>query len=89
MIHDTILAPFLPDEDIPFCFISYAHKDRGLVFPIIKQLYENGWGMWYDEGLEIGSAYYTSLENHIRECTLFLLYHPIPGYPQALQDPGV
>lgn len=74
MIHDTILAPFSPDEDIPYCFISYAHKDRDLVFPIIKQLYENGWGMWYDEGLEIGSEYYTSLENHIKGCTLFLLF---------------
>lgn len=35
------------------------------VFLIIKGLYESGWGMWYDEGLGLGSEYYTALENRI------------------------
>lgn len=32
----NISAPFSADEEKPFIFISYAHADRELVFPIIK-----------------------------------------------------
>ena len=71
---ETIYAPFKPDEEAPYIFISYSHKDRDRVFPIIKRLYEKGWNVWYDEGLEITENYYTSLSRHIKNCTVFLLF---------------
>ena len=70
----TICAPFVPDEEYPYIFVSYAHADRDLVFPIIKRIYENGWRVWYDEGLELGNDYYGSLKKHIFECAVFLLF---------------
>lgn len=69
-----ISAPFSADEEKPFIFISYAHADRELVFPIIKNIYEKGWYVWYDEGLEIGDNYYQTLREHISNCSLFLLF---------------
>lgn len=71
---NIIAAPFSADEEKPFIFISYAHADRELVFPIIKNIYEKGWYVWYDEGLEIGDNYYQTLQEHISNCSLFLLF---------------
>lgn len=74
---NNIVAPFPADEEKPFIFISYAHADREYVFPIIKNIYEKGWYVWYDEGLEIGDNYYQTLQEHISNCSLFLFLHPI------------
>lgn len=73
-MNDTIVTPFIPDEDSPYIFVSYAHADKKIVFPIIKRLYEQGWHIWYDEGLELGEDYYGSLKKHIKNCDLFLLF---------------
>lgn len=42
----NISAPFSADEEKPFIFISYAHADRELVFPIIKNIYQKGCNVW-------------------------------------------
>lgn len=67
-------APFIPDEVKPYIFISYAHLDRDRVFPIITDLYESGYHIWYDEGLELGEDYYMQLEQHIKNCVVVLLF---------------
>ena len=38
----------------PFVFISYAHKDKELVLPIIQGLQDRGFRVWYDQGIEVG-----------------------------------
>ncbi len=73
-IYETVNAPFEADEEDPYIFISYAHKSRNEVFPVIKRLYEKGWRIWYDEGLVIGDDYYSSLKRHIENCAAFLLF---------------
>ncbi len=69
-----LTSPFLADEEKPFIFISYSHKDRDTVLPILKKLYESGWKIWYDEGLTIGDRYDETLEEHVRNCSAFLLF---------------
>lgn len=71
---EKLSAPFLADEEKPFIFISYSHKDRDTILPIIKTLYESGWKIWYDEGLTIGDRYDETLEAHVKNCTAFLLF---------------
>lgn len=39
----------------PYVFISYAHKDADIVYPLITQLQQGGLRIWYDEGIEVGS----------------------------------
>jgi hypothetical protein len=65
--------PFEADE-ADFAFISYAHDDSHLVYPLIKSLYEQGWNQWYDEGIRISERYLTSIAVHIRDCSAFLLF---------------
>lgn len=71
---EKLSSPFLADEDKPYIFISYSHKDRDSVLRIIKDLYESGWKIWYDEGLTIGDSYDRTLESHVRNCAAFLLF---------------
>ena len=71
---ERLASPFLADEEDPYIFISYSHKDRDTVLNSIKPLYESGWKIWYDEGLTIGDRYDETLDIHIRNCAAFLLY---------------
>ena len=72
--YEKLASPFLADEEKPYIFISYSHRDRDTVLPIIKELYESGWKIWYDEGLTIGDRYDETLETRVRKCTAFLLF---------------
>lgn len=56
----------------PFIFISYAHADRDIVFPIIELLQNNGYHVWYDEGLQYGNDWRDELEERIRCCHSFI-----------------
>lgn len=69
-----LASPFESDEEQPFVFISYSHKDREPVLKVIKNLYESGWRIWYDEGLTIGDSYDKTLEEHVKNCSAFLLF---------------
>ena len=71
---EKLASPFLADEEKPYIFISYSHKDRTMVLNIIKTLYEAGWKIWYDEGLTIGDRYDETLEEHVKNCSAFLLF---------------
>lgn len=71
---ERINSPFLADEEQPFVFISYSHKDREVVLSIIKSLYESGWKIWYDEGLTIGDRYDETIKAHVKNCSAFLLF---------------
>ena len=71
---ERLSAPFLADEDKPYIFISYSHRDRDKVLEIIRTLYEAGWRIWYDEGLTIGDRYDETLEAHVKNCAAVLLF---------------
>ena len=72
--YKKLASPFLADEEKPYIFISYSHKDRESILGIIRDLYEAGWKVWYDEGLTIGDRYDETLETHVRNCSAFLLF---------------
>ncbi len=57
-----------------FAFVSYAHDDASRVYPIIRELYETGWNLWYDEGIRITERYLPEIARHVRECEVFLLF---------------
>ena len=55
---ETIKRPFqayVGDE--PYIFISYAHKDAKIVFPEIKRFNDEGYNVWYDQGLIAGQQW--------------------------------
>ena len=41
---EKILCAYQGSE--PYAFISYSHKDKGEVFPVIRAMQENGYNVW-------------------------------------------
>lgn len=60
--------------DQPYIFVSYAHVDMELVYPEIEWLTNQGFNVWYDEGISPGSVWREELARAIEHCSLFLLY---------------
>ncbi len=55
---------YAPDEK--YAFISYAHKNSDHVIPILNRLYEDGYRIWYDSGLEVGSEWAQDIEKYLK-----------------------
>ncbi len=49
----------------PYIFISYSHDDSDTVFPIIRDLQERGFRVWYDAGIEVGTEWPEYIAEHI------------------------
>ena len=60
--------------DDPYIFVSYAHEDTVEVFPELKWLKDQGFNIWYDEGISPGSTWREELAGAIEACDLFMLF---------------
>ncbi|MBQ1488402.1 MAG: toll/interleukin-1 receptor domain-containing protein, partial [Lachnospiraceae bacterium] len=40
-----------------YIFISYSHKDTDRVMPIISRLMNEGFRVWYDDGISPGTEW--------------------------------
>ncbi len=58
----------------PFIFVSYAHKDRDHVFPLIQDLYEQGYRIWYDEGIDPGNEWPDEIAHALESASQFLVF---------------
>tara|TARA_Y100000031_G_scaffold112146_1_gene123806 strand:+ start:11260 stop:13344 length:2085 start_codon:yes stop_codon:yes gene_type:complete len=57
-----------------YIFVSYAHEDDQQVYPEIEWLREQGFNIWYDEGISPGSTWREELAQAVKNCDLFLLF---------------
>ena len=77
------IRPDKPYEgDKPHIFISYSHKDRTEVFGIIRELQNNGYRVWYDEGIDPASEWDENIAEHISECS-YLIAFISPNYIES------
>lgn len=60
--------------DAPYIFVSYSHDDADLVYPEIKRLRDEGFNIWYDEGISPGSTWRDEVALALTQCKLFLYY---------------
>jgi Tol biopolymer transport system component len=58
----------------PYIFVSYSHKDAGAVFTELSWLRDQGFNIWYDEGIKPGSEWRSELADAIQGCHLFLYF---------------
>ena len=58
----------------PFLFVSYTHKDKAEVYPIINELNKKGINLWYDEGIPLTTDWGDILGEQIINCSLFLSF---------------
>lgn len=57
-----------------YIFVSYAHKDAKKVWPIIARLQEDGFRVWYDDGIDPGSEWDENIAAHVADCGYFLAF---------------
>ena len=68
-----ILRPFPAFQgDDPYIFVSYAHEDAHQIYPHLEWLRQEGFRIWYDEGINPGALWRDELADRIRRCRLFL-----------------
>ena len=60
--------------DSPYIFASYAHKDGQLVFPQLSRLHEDGYRIWYDEGIDPGNEWPDDIAAALARASLFLVF---------------
>jgi ABC-type amino acid transport substrate-binding protein len=60
--------------DDPFIFVSYAHEDAEHVFPELQWLRDQGFNLWYDEGISPGSEWRGELAEAISGSALVLFF---------------
>ncbi|MDO4808201.1 MAG: toll/interleukin-1 receptor domain-containing protein, partial [Coriobacteriales bacterium] len=65
--------PQVYEGDCPYIFVSYAHADDDVVMPIISALAEEGYRVWYDAGIQAGSAFPDYIAGHVHDCECFLM----------------
>ena len=58
----------------PYIFVSYSHDDEAEVVREIRWLREQGFRLWWDEGIGAGSHWRDEIADRINQCSLFLLY---------------
>jgi len=69
----------------PYIFVSYAHLDSEAVFADIGRLHDQGYRIWYDEGISGGADWVEALATAVEEASLFLLFIS----PQSMQSKNV
>lgn len=62
------------NENKPYIFISYAHKDSDRVLPIIRQAEKDGYNIWFDEGIDPGTEWDENIAKHVEECSYFVAF---------------
>lgn len=58
----------------PYIFASYAHKDSEQVLPVISQLQQRGYRVWYDEGIVPGSEWPENIAQHLNDCAAVIVF---------------
>lgn len=58
----------------PYIFVSYAHRDAALVYPIITAWHEAGYRVWYDEGIDPGNEWPEEIANALGGCAQFVVF---------------
>lgn len=57
-----------------YIFISYCHKDKKFVFPIIERLAKDGYRVWYDEGIDPGSEWPEIIASHLNNAAACIAF---------------
>ena len=58
--------------ELPYIFLSYSHKNIEPAMEIIEKLWESGYRVWYDEGIDPGSEWDENIASHIEACGFFI-----------------
>lgn len=66
------ITPYKGTE--PYIFISYAHKNDKEVRKIISRLQDNGFRVWFDEGIDPGTEWAEHIAERVSSCGYFIAF---------------
>lgn len=80
------MKPTVYEGNYPYVFVSYAHAD-GAVMPIIRALVDEGYRVWYDDGIQMGSSFPDYIADHVFGCAAFLMFisSKLQRFPMVLR----
>lgn len=55
-----------------YVFISYSHRNQSIVEDIILQMQNDGYRVWYDEGIEPGTEWDENIAYRVEHCSYFI-----------------
>lgn len=58
----------------PYIFISYAHADAAVVLPIVTKLQEQGFRVWFDQGIEAGTEWPEYIAEHLEKAGSVIIF---------------
>lgn len=64
------LYPYLGEEQ--YIFVGYCHKNKAEVSRILGPMMEEGYRIWFDEGVAPGAKYTEEIAKKIQGCELFI-----------------
>lgn len=56
----------------PYIFVSYSHLDTYQAASIISALQDNGYRVWYDEGVDPGTEWDENIASHVERCAVLV-----------------
>lgn len=62
------------DESKPYIFVSYSHRDGARVLEIIDHLRDEGYNVWWDDGIDPGTEWDENIAYHIQNCSYFIAF---------------
>ncbi len=72
---NDLLPPFEAYKgNQPFIFASYAHKDKMVVFQMLARLKQEGFRLWYDEGIDPGNEWPDEIAVALDNCYMFIVF---------------
>lgn len=60
--------------DEPYVFVCYSHRDQDMVYPEIRWLQDQGFNVWYDEGISGATRWRDEIAGRIKQCRMLLFY---------------
>lgn len=57
-----------------YIFVSYSHKDSDKVWPIIQRMMDDGYRVWYDDGIDPGTEWDENIASHVSGCGYFIAF---------------
>ncbi len=54
-----------------YIFVSYSHKDKSAIYPIIEVL-QKEYNVWFDEGIHYGNEWEEEIAEKLENCSLFI-----------------
>ena len=70
MFEDRNLAPYSGDQ--PYVFLSYSHRNAEAAAEVIRQMKQDGFRIWYDEGIIPGTEWDETIAQSIANCSFFV-----------------